>query len=85
MEHSRIDELDAMARELLEVLHDPKTNSMAERTARRKEALERIHAVLDALNWQAHASESYAALFATTDADEAGVAVPAPAEDSRPT
>lgn len=90
MADQRLDELDSLARGLVEILFDPQAKTPAERTEKRNQARDKLLEVLDAINSQAQASqaqamasEAYCLLLGDrTSADQAHESGPSAAKDA---
>jgi hypothetical protein len=65
----RLDTLEAVAHELIELIYDPKDKTAAARQEKRTQAKAKLLAVLDAIIAQAHACEAYCSIFAEVPQD----------------
>ena len=75
----RLDTLEEVALELIELVYDPKDKTAAGRQEKRTQAKTKLLAVLGAIITQAHACEAYCAIFA--EVPQATEPAPATEED----
>ena len=72
----RLDNLEVVALELIELVYDPKDKTAAGRQEKRTQAKTKLQAVLSAIVAQAHACEAYCAIFAEEPPRDEEVASP---------